>query len=165
MHEKTRYRSKIAILDNAHLKMQTLCYFMLKSNWPNGDEITSVWDKCNFFFCILFSSVYTCQFCWNLIFSNDERIPGFLMHCHRWQKVKGWNILSYIIVSTTGKHFHIQKRGGKSKMMFSVVSRYVFNPNCCVYWTVNQAFSCYLIILNFTLLWPSWFTGHGVSKI
>ena len=30
VHEKTRYKSKIAILDNAHLKVQTLCYFMLK---------------------------------------------------------------------------------------------------------------------------------------
>ena len=30
VHEKTRYKSKIAILDNAHLKMQTSCYFMLK---------------------------------------------------------------------------------------------------------------------------------------
>ena len=32
MHEKTRYKSEIAILDNAHLKVQTLCYFMLKSD-------------------------------------------------------------------------------------------------------------------------------------
>ena len=42
LHEKTRYKSKLAILDNAHLKMQTLCYFMLKSDLPNGDKITSV---------------------------------------------------------------------------------------------------------------------------
>ena len=42
VHEKTRYKSKIAILDDAHLKVQTLCYFMLESDWRNGDEITSV---------------------------------------------------------------------------------------------------------------------------
>ena len=42
VHEKTRYKSKIAILDNAHLKVQALCYFMLKSDWPNGDKIESV---------------------------------------------------------------------------------------------------------------------------
>ena len=28
VHEKTRYKSKIAILHNAHLKVQTLCYFV-----------------------------------------------------------------------------------------------------------------------------------------
>ena len=32
VHEKTKYESKIAILDNAHLKVQTLCYFLLKSD-------------------------------------------------------------------------------------------------------------------------------------
>ena len=42
VHEKTRYKLEIAILDNTHLKVQTLCYFMLKSDWPNGDKITSV---------------------------------------------------------------------------------------------------------------------------
>ena len=40
VHEKTRYKSKIAILDNAHLNVRTLC--MLKSDWPDGDKITSV---------------------------------------------------------------------------------------------------------------------------
>ena len=35
VHEKTRYTSKIAIV-------QTLCYFVLKSDWPNGNKITSV---------------------------------------------------------------------------------------------------------------------------
>ena len=30
--EKSRCKSKIAILDNVHLKVQTLCYFMLKSD-------------------------------------------------------------------------------------------------------------------------------------
>ena len=42
VHEKTRNESKIAILDNAHLKVQTLCYFMQKSDLPNGDKVTSV---------------------------------------------------------------------------------------------------------------------------
>ena len=42
VHEKTRYKSKIAILDNAHLKVQTLFYFTLKSDLLNGDKITSV---------------------------------------------------------------------------------------------------------------------------
>ena len=42
VHEKSMYKPKIAILDNAHLKVQTLCYFMLQSDWPNGDKITSV---------------------------------------------------------------------------------------------------------------------------
>ena len=42
VHEKTSYKSKIAILGNAYLKVQILCYFMLKSNFPNGDKITSV---------------------------------------------------------------------------------------------------------------------------
>ena len=42
VHEKTRYKSEIAILDNAHLKVQTLCYFMLKSDLSNGDKSTSV---------------------------------------------------------------------------------------------------------------------------
>ena len=42
VHEKTSYKLKIAILDNTRLKMQTLCYFMLKSDLPNRDKITSV---------------------------------------------------------------------------------------------------------------------------
>ena len=41
-HEQIRHKSKIAILDDAHLKVQTLCYFMLKSDWPDGDKFTSV---------------------------------------------------------------------------------------------------------------------------
>ena len=45
VHEKTKYKSKIAILDNVHWKVQTLCYFMLKSDLPNGDQIKSVWDN------------------------------------------------------------------------------------------------------------------------
>ena len=40
--EKTRYKSEIAILDNAHFKVQTLCYFMLKSDLSNKDKITPV---------------------------------------------------------------------------------------------------------------------------
>ena len=54
VHEKTRYKSKIAILDNAHFKVQTLCYFMLKSDLPNGDQITSVSDNA-----FLFSACYS----------------------------------------------------------------------------------------------------------
>ena len=57
VHEKTRYKPEIAILDNAQVK--TLCYFMLKSDWPNGktdwpngDKITSVWDNT-----VLFSAI------------------------------------------------------------------------------------------------------------
>ena len=42
VREKTRYKSEIAILDNAYLKVQTLCYFMLKSDLSNGDKIISV---------------------------------------------------------------------------------------------------------------------------
>ena len=45
VHEKSRYKSKIAIWDNAHLKVQTLCCFVLKSDLPNGNKITSVWDN------------------------------------------------------------------------------------------------------------------------
>ena len=54
VHEKTRCKSEIAILDNAHLMVQTLCYFMLKSDLPNGDKITSVWDNA-----CLFSACYS----------------------------------------------------------------------------------------------------------
>ena len=42
VHEKTKYKSEIAILDNAHLKVPTLCYFMLKLDLSNRDKITSV---------------------------------------------------------------------------------------------------------------------------
>ena len=42
VHDKTRYKSIITILDNAHLKVQTLCYFLLKSDRPNEDKITYV---------------------------------------------------------------------------------------------------------------------------
>ena len=42
VHEKTIRKSKIAILDNAHLKVQTLCYFMLKSDLSDRDKIKSV---------------------------------------------------------------------------------------------------------------------------
>ena len=45
VNEKTRSKSEIAILDNAHLKVQTLCYFMLKSDLPIGDKIISVGDN------------------------------------------------------------------------------------------------------------------------
>ena len=33
VHEKTRYQSKIAILDDADLNVSTLCYFMLKTRF------------------------------------------------------------------------------------------------------------------------------------
>ena len=62
VHEKNRYKSEIAILDNAHLKVQTLYYFMLKSDWPNGDKITFEIMQ----FCFLHSIpffIYTYQFC------------------------------------------------------------------------------------------------------
>ena len=54
VHEKTRYKLKIAILENAHLKVQTLCYFMLKSDLPNRDKIISVSDNA-----VLFSASYS----------------------------------------------------------------------------------------------------------
>ena len=56
-HEKTRYKWEITIFDNIHLKVQTLCYFMLKSDWPNGDIITSVLDNT-----VLFSAFYSSLF-------------------------------------------------------------------------------------------------------
>ena len=56
-HEKTWYKLDIAILDNAHLKVQTLCYFMLKSHWPNGSKITSVLDSA-ILFSVFFSSLF-----------------------------------------------------------------------------------------------------------
>ena len=56
-HEKPRYELKIAVLDNVHLKVQTLCYFKLKSDLPNGDKITSVWNNA-----ILFSVLYSSLF-------------------------------------------------------------------------------------------------------
>ena len=65
VHEITRYQSKMAILDNAHLKV-TLCYFMLKSDLPNLGKITSVSDNAVSFFCMLFFSFNIYQFCWNL---------------------------------------------------------------------------------------------------
>ena len=58
VHKKTRYKSKIAILDNAHIKMQTLCYFMLKSDWPSGDKITSVWENAILFSAFCSFSLY-----------------------------------------------------------------------------------------------------------
>ena len=54
VNEKTRSKSEIAILDNAHLKVQTLCYFMLKSDLSNRDKITSVRDNA-----VLFSACYS----------------------------------------------------------------------------------------------------------
>ena len=57
VHEKTRYKLKIATLNNANLKVQTLCCFMLKSDWPNGDKITSVQDNA-----ILSSAFYSSLF-------------------------------------------------------------------------------------------------------
>ena len=42
VHEKIRCKSKIVSLDDAHLKVQALCCYMLKSDWPNEDKITSV---------------------------------------------------------------------------------------------------------------------------
>ena len=38
----TRNKSNIAILKNAHLRMQTWCCFMLKSDLPSRSKITSV---------------------------------------------------------------------------------------------------------------------------
>ena len=58
MKKKKRYKSKMAILNNAHFKVQTLlCKFMLKSGWPNGDKITSVMDND-----LLFSAFYSSRF-------------------------------------------------------------------------------------------------------
>ena len=62
VREKTRYKSEIAILDNAHLKVQTLCYFVLKSDWPNGDIITSVSDTTSLFSAFYSSLSYLSQF-------------------------------------------------------------------------------------------------------
>ena len=59
--EKTRYKSEIAILDNAHLKVQTLCYFMLKSD---GDKVTPVCDNA-----VLFSVRYSSL---SILFSSAE---------------------------------------------------------------------------------------------
>ena len=80
VHEKTRYMSKIAILENAHLRLQTSCYFMLKSGWPNGDKITSVMDND-----LLFSAFYSSRFILSSsaetsIFLKNESVPGFLRH-------------------------------------------------------------------------------------
>ena len=57
VHEKTRYKLEIAILNSAHLEVQTLCYVMLKSDLSNRDEITSVWDDA-----LLFSACYSIPF-------------------------------------------------------------------------------------------------------
>ena len=62
LHEKIRYKSKTAILDDAHLKVQTLCYFVLKSDWPNGDIITSVSDTTSLFSAFYSSLSYLSQF-------------------------------------------------------------------------------------------------------
>ena len=62
VYKKIRYKSKIAVLDNAHLKVQTLCYFILKLNLPNGDKITSVRDKA-LLFSACYSSLLIIQFC------------------------------------------------------------------------------------------------------
>ena len=85
VHKETRYKSNIAILDNAHWKVQTLCYIVLKSDLPNGDK-TSVWDNA-----VLFSACYSSllilyQFYWNLIFylKKKKRIPGLLTQCNIW---------------------------------------------------------------------------------
>ena len=56
VHEKTWYKLETAILDDAHLKVQTLCYFVLKSDWQNGDKITSVCDTAKFLFSAYISS-------------------------------------------------------------------------------------------------------------
>ena len=66
VHEKTRCKSKIVIFDNAHLNVQTLWYFMLKSDWPNGDKITSVSDNA-----ILFSAFYSSLF---ILISSAETL-------------------------------------------------------------------------------------------
>ena len=43
VHEKTRlYKLEIATLGNTYLEVQTLCYFMLKSDLSNKDKITPV---------------------------------------------------------------------------------------------------------------------------
>ena len=82
VHEKSSYKSKTAILDNAHLTVQTLCYFMLKSDLPNRDKIICL-RYCHFVFCAWFFSVNTYQFCWNLMFwKKYMRKPGFLMQGH-----------------------------------------------------------------------------------
>ena len=73
VHEKNRYKSKIAILDNAHLKVQTLCYFMLKPDLPNRDKITFVWD-----YAVLFSACYSS---W-LILVNSAETSSSSSHHH-----------------------------------------------------------------------------------
>ena len=45
---------KLQILDNAHLKVQTLCYFILKSDLSIRDKIASVLDNA-----VLFSACYS----------------------------------------------------------------------------------------------------------
>ena len=72
--------------------MQTLCYFMLNSDLPNGDKIISVWDNTVFVFRMIFFSFNVYQFCWNLIFSNNERIPSFLMHSHKCEIAYNWTL-------------------------------------------------------------------------
>ena len=66
VHKKTRYKSKIAILNHAYLKVQTLCYFVRKSDLPNRDKIISVRDNeklfsgCYFSLLILIDSGLLC---------------------------------------------------------------------------------------------------------
>ena len=82
VHKETRYKSNIAILDNAHWKVQTLFYFMLKSDWPNWDKITSKGDNAISFSAFCFSLFIPISSAETWFSQQNVRLPGFLMQCH-----------------------------------------------------------------------------------
>ena len=75
VHEETRHKSEIALLDNAHLKVQTLCYFMLKSDCQmeiksHLFQITGLFSACYSSLLILISSENFLKNCPNTWFSH-----------------------------------------------------------------------------------------------
>ena len=59
VHEKTRNKSEIAVLDNAHLKGQTFCYFMLKPDLSKREDNAVLFSACYSSLLILITSAET----------------------------------------------------------------------------------------------------------
>ena len=88
LHDKTRYKLETAILDKVHLKVKTLCYFMLNhiGQMDIESHLFEIIQFCFLLSLLLFlylSVLLKPNFLKKKIFLN-ERIPGFLMHCHIW---------------------------------------------------------------------------------
>ena len=82
-HEKTRLMTQFPIVYNAHIKVKSVFYFVLKSILLSDKKEKTILKIMQGFLVNKKSAVFIFQFCKNLIFvSKVTSKPGFLMRSH-----------------------------------------------------------------------------------